>query len=288
MHYFLSSCGAIYEVCVYLTILICIAWGSECWIHDFVQYLRWNFFCRFWTNIKCLMMLEQEKVLQILGVCPKVWYWLVTPWVVLLLELLLSIPILGNQQFKLFLHFHPHISIAFPLFWFPLFLYCIFMVCLNVWRDTCILFRSPPVAMQPSLGRYFARVNSEWREGYKAKTTNTGRYVSSPALSDVVVVSISGAYNDYQVLLILYYLPLYYLFHQLYKKNSSEELGLRINNYTNTKHSFFLKGVPLFGYFKKGLYRMVSNTIHSIPFHYLPPFLFFSNLGEMRWNQLVT
>lgn len=63
--------------------------------------------------------------------------------------------------------------------------------------------------MQPSLGHYFSRVNSEWREGYKAKTTNTGRFVSSPVLSDVVVVSISGAYNDYQVLLILYYLPLY-------------------------------------------------------------------------------
>nr|ABN08575.1 Esterase/lipase/thioesterase; Lipase, active site [Medicago truncatula] len=59
--------------------------------------------------------------------------------------------------------------------------------------------QSPPVAMQPSLGHYFSRVNSEWREGYKAKTTNTGRFVSSPVLSDVVVVSISGAYNDYQV-----------------------------------------------------------------------------------------
>jgi hypothetical protein len=65
------------------------------------------------------------------------------------------------------------------------------------------------VALQPSLGHYFARVNSEWREAYKPQTTNTGRFVSSPALSDVVVVSISGAYNDYQVLLISYYLPLY-------------------------------------------------------------------------------
>ncbi|WJX75839.1 hypothetical protein P8452_59329 [Trifolium repens] len=59
--------------------------------------------------------------------------------------------------------------------------------------------QSPPVALQPSLGHYFARVNSEWREAYKPQTTNTGRFVSSPALSDVVVVSISGAYNDYQV-----------------------------------------------------------------------------------------
>ncbi|PNY05813.1 GPI inositol-deacylase [Trifolium pratense] len=59
--------------------------------------------------------------------------------------------------------------------------------------------QSPPVALQPSLGHYFARVNSEWREAYKAQTSNTGRFVSSPALSDVVVVSISGAYNDHQV-----------------------------------------------------------------------------------------
>ncbi|KAL5057400.1 hypothetical protein RYX36_029004 [Vicia faba] len=59
--------------------------------------------------------------------------------------------------------------------------------------------QSPPVALQPSLGHYFARVNSEWREGYEVQTTNTGKFVSSPVLSDVVVVSISGAYNDYQV-----------------------------------------------------------------------------------------
>lgn len=69
----------------------------------------------------------------------------------------------------------------------------------------CISFRSPPVALQPSLGHYFARVNSEWREGYKVQTTNTGRYVSGPLLSHVVVVSISGAYNDYQVLLMFYH-----------------------------------------------------------------------------------
>ncbi|CAK8541188.1 unnamed protein product [Lathyrus sativus] len=59
--------------------------------------------------------------------------------------------------------------------------------------------QSPPVALQPSLGHYFARVNSEWRAGYEMQTTNTGHFVSSPILSDVVVVSISGAYNDYQV-----------------------------------------------------------------------------------------
>ncbi|KAF7801554.1 GPI inositol-deacylase isoform X1 [Senna tora] len=59
--------------------------------------------------------------------------------------------------------------------------------------------QSPPLALQPSLGHYFQRVNEEWREGYKAQITNTGRYVSDPVLSHVVVISISGAYNDYQV-----------------------------------------------------------------------------------------
>ncbi|XP_054801795.1 uncharacterized protein LOC129305762 isoform X2 [Prosopis cineraria] len=59
--------------------------------------------------------------------------------------------------------------------------------------------QSPPLALQPSLGYYFQRVNQEWREGYKVQTTNSGRYVSDPVLSRVVVVSISGAYNDYQV-----------------------------------------------------------------------------------------
>ncbi|KAI9086500.1 hypothetical protein K1719_031584 [Acacia pycnantha] len=49
------------------------------------------------------------------------------------------------------------------------------------------------------LGVYFQCVNQEWREGYKVQTSNTGRYVSDPVLSRVVVVSISGAYNDFQV-----------------------------------------------------------------------------------------
>ena len=65
------------------------------------------------------------------------------------------------------------------------------------------------MALQPSLGHYFASVNSKWREGYKVLTTNTGRYVSDPVLSNVVVVSISGAYNDYQVLSVFSPLPLY-------------------------------------------------------------------------------
>lgn len=161
----------------------------------------WSEPCRFWTNIKCLMILVQEKVLRFLGVCRKVWYWLVIQWEVLLLGLLLYILILGNQQLKLFLHFQLHIS----RFLFSY--YCFSMCYLNVWWDTCILFRSPPVALQPSLGHYFARVNSKWREGYKVQTTNTGRYVSDPVLSNVVVVSISGAYNDYQVLSMVFTSP---------------------------------------------------------------------------------
>ncbi|XP_057982822.1 uncharacterized protein LOC131167837 isoform X2 [Malania oleifera] len=59
--------------------------------------------------------------------------------------------------------------------------------------------QSPPVALQPSLGHYFARVNEEWRKGYEVQTSRTGRYVSDPTLSHVVVVSISGGINDYQV-----------------------------------------------------------------------------------------
>ncbi|KAF4385810.1 hypothetical protein F8388_010366, partial [Cannabis sativa] len=59
--------------------------------------------------------------------------------------------------------------------------------------------QSPPLALQPSLGYYFARVNNEWRKGYEIQTTRTGHYVSDPVLSHVVVISITGGYNDYQV-----------------------------------------------------------------------------------------
>ncbi|KAG6720154.1 hypothetical protein I3843_03G046000 [Carya illinoinensis] len=59
--------------------------------------------------------------------------------------------------------------------------------------------QSPPVALQPSLGHYFASVNQQWRKGYEVETTRTGRFVSDPVLSHVVVVSISGGYHDYQV-----------------------------------------------------------------------------------------
>ncbi|XP_050234026.1 uncharacterized protein LOC126682404 isoform X2 [Mercurialis annua] len=59
--------------------------------------------------------------------------------------------------------------------------------------------QSPPVALQPSLGQYFAHVNQEWKKRYEVQTTRTGQYMSDPLFSHVVVVSISGGYNDYQV-----------------------------------------------------------------------------------------
>uniref|UniRef100_A0A1J3D6Y4 GPI inositol-deacylase n=1 Tax=Noccaea caerulescens TaxID=107243 RepID=A0A1J3D6Y4_NOCCA len=59
--------------------------------------------------------------------------------------------------------------------------------------------QSPPLALQPSLGHYFAQVNREWKKGYEVQTSPGGSYVSDPLLSGVVVVSIAGGYNDYQV-----------------------------------------------------------------------------------------
>ncbi|KAG2261398.1 hypothetical protein Bca4012_013856 [Brassica carinata] len=59
--------------------------------------------------------------------------------------------------------------------------------------------QSPPLALQPSLGHYFARVNQEWKKGYEVQRSPGGSYVSDPLLSGVVVVSIAGGYNDYQV-----------------------------------------------------------------------------------------
>ncbi|KAH7847717.1 hypothetical protein Vadar_029491 [Vaccinium darrowii] len=59
--------------------------------------------------------------------------------------------------------------------------------------------QSPPLALQPSLGHYYARVNEKWRKGYEVQTSRTGRYVSDPPLSRIVVVSISGGIHDYQV-----------------------------------------------------------------------------------------
>lgn len=48
--------------------------------------------------------------------------------------------------------------------------------------------QSPPIALQPSLGHYYEYINQEWKKGYEAQT-----------LSRVIVVSISGGANDYQV-----------------------------------------------------------------------------------------
>ncbi|GAB4854684.1 hypothetical protein Ancab_023266 [Ancistrocladus abbreviatus] len=59
--------------------------------------------------------------------------------------------------------------------------------------------QSPPVALQPSLGLYFASVNQQWIKGYEAQVTHSGHYVSDAMLSHVVVISISGGFNDYQV-----------------------------------------------------------------------------------------
>ncbi|XP_047263581.1 uncharacterized protein LOC107860723 isoform X2 [Capsicum annuum] len=59
--------------------------------------------------------------------------------------------------------------------------------------------QSPPLALQPSLGQYYARVNDAWKKGYEFQTSRSGHYLSDPLLSHVVVVSISGGYHDYQV-----------------------------------------------------------------------------------------
>uniref|UniRef100_A0A0D6QW97 GPI inositol-deacylase n=1 Tax=Araucaria cunninghamii TaxID=56994 RepID=A0A0D6QW97_ARACU len=59
--------------------------------------------------------------------------------------------------------------------------------------------RAPPVALQPSLGHFFSRVNRAWRRGYQIQRTRSGRWMSDPVLSNVVVVSISGGIRDYQV-----------------------------------------------------------------------------------------
>ncbi|XP_021769429.1 uncharacterized protein LOC110733661 [Chenopodium quinoa] len=59
--------------------------------------------------------------------------------------------------------------------------------------------QSPPVALQPSLGYYYSSVNQKWREGYHTQGSHARSYASRPTLSHVVVISISGGINDYQV-----------------------------------------------------------------------------------------
>ncbi|GAB2284964.1 hypothetical protein Dimus_019419 [Dionaea muscipula] len=59
--------------------------------------------------------------------------------------------------------------------------------------------QSPPVALQPSLGSYFASVNNQWRKGYQVQLSGAVHYRSDALLSHVVVISITGGVNDYQV-----------------------------------------------------------------------------------------
>ncbi|KAL8137355.1 hypothetical protein V2J09_003356 [Rumex salicifolius] len=59
--------------------------------------------------------------------------------------------------------------------------------------------QSPPVALQPSIGWYYASINQKWREGYQAQVSRAGKHIMDPVLSNVVVISISGGINDYQV-----------------------------------------------------------------------------------------
>ncbi|KAG0461618.1 hypothetical protein HPP92_021915 [Vanilla planifolia] len=59
--------------------------------------------------------------------------------------------------------------------------------------------QAPPVALQPSLGYYFSEVNKEWRKGYAMQTGYADHTLSESTLSHVVVISISGGINDFQV-----------------------------------------------------------------------------------------
>ncbi|KAI3716595.1 hypothetical protein L1987_67578 [Smallanthus sonchifolius] len=54
--------------------------------------------------------------------------------------------------------------------------------------------QSPPIALQPSLGHYYEYINQKWRKGYDVQTSRT-----VPQLSRVIVISISGGGNDYQI-----------------------------------------------------------------------------------------
>lgn len=76
------------------------------------------------------------------------------------------------------------------------------------------------MALQPSLGHLFSRVNTEWRKGYEIQTTRAGRWLSAPTLSHVVVVSVSGGIHDYQVLFLQLRLKILYFYHSKKKKNS--------------------------------------------------------------------
>lgn len=60
--------------------------------------------------------------------------------------------------------------------------------------------RSPPLAVQPSFGHFFTRVNNAWIRGYESVKGE------DPPLSKVVVVSITGGASDYQVPVIVFLL----------------------------------------------------------------------------------
>jgi glycosylphosphatidylinositol deacylase len=57
--------------------------------------------------------------------------------------------------------------------------------------------RSPPLAVQPSFGHFFSQVNAAWVNGYKPVKV---RRWMTPPLTNVVVVSVTGGAQDYQVL----------------------------------------------------------------------------------------
>jgi glycosylphosphatidylinositol deacylase len=58
--------------------------------------------------------------------------------------------------------------------------------------------RSPPLAVQPSFGHFFSRVNDAWISGFRPAHMKGARWVA-PSLSNVVVVSVAGGARDYQV-----------------------------------------------------------------------------------------
>lgn len=53
------------------------------------------------------------------------------------------------------------------------------------------------------MGYYYSSINKKWREGYHFEVPGGRNHVPNPALSNVVVISISGGINDYQVSLCL-------------------------------------------------------------------------------------
>ncbi|XP_078150572.1 phosphatidylinositol deacylase isoform X2 [Carex rostrata] len=57
----------------------------------------------------------------------------------------------------------------------------------------------PPVALQPSLGHFFSHVNGEWKKGYNTDKSHDILSAAGTRLSNVIVVSIAGGINDYQV-----------------------------------------------------------------------------------------